>query len=255
MATVNYSFVPQAGYTGDYEIKVYKLTTDLEVNSEVKSSPHANPVVGSLFVATVEPYYVKVFAVDCDNKLVAMDIYYPEEGTCTAPGAPSFTDITDTTADATWAAPGGTEDSFTWFLYKFDDAELVEIDNGTVVPAAKDLTGLTKNTKYRLLIYSNCGADHSSSVYNDFETTGPEINGSVELAGGDDVSVTIRSTTNMNEYGIDGEVGDRQIPFDEYEIIAFNNGGCGGATIDPPLFSTFVLDAGNDTVNIEIVCP
>lgn len=252
MADVNYSFPPQAGYTGIYRIKVYKLATDLEVATEDKISPHANPVTGSLFVATIEPYVVKVFAVGCDNKLVGTDLVYPDNGLCDPPAAIVFSDITNGTATASWTAPGSPPASYDWYLFEMIGGNLVSVSGGNVAIAEVDLTGLKKNTKYRLYVVSNCDGDGvSSEIHNDFTTTGPETNGTVELDSDDNVRVTIRSTTNQNEYGIDGEEGERSIPFDEYEIIEYAGTEC---PIDPPVNTLFTLDEDNDTFTITVAC-
>jgi hypothetical protein len=197
---------------------------------------------------------LKIYAVGYANKLVGTQIVYPQNGTCGLPSDPVFSSITNTTAIATWGAPIGSSDSYNWYLYRISGGDLIFAGSGNVVPEELDMTGLLKNTKYRLIICTVCGTDNSSSAFNDFTTTGPELNGLVELNGGADVTVTIRSLTNSREYGIDGDVGSRIIPYDKYEVIRFT-AACEGATIDHALFSTFTLNAGNDTETIEISCP
>lgn len=260
MATINYTFTAQVGYTGNYVVKAYKLSTGAEMASVTRSPAYAIPVTGTLTVPTTEPHIVKVFAVGCDNALVGETIFYNQAGSCGAPSAPVITDITDTTADADWGPPiAGGVSGYTWFLYKIVGSELIYVTTGTVTPATVELAGLVKNTKYRLIVYGNCNGEgdpvdaHSVSVFEDFETTGPDIIGSVALDGGDGYTVTLRSTTNLNEYGIDGEVGSLDLPCDEYEIIRFT-APCEGATISPDLYTTFTLGAVFEPL-ITISCP
>lgn len=70
MATINFSFVPQVGYTGDYRVIVYASSNPtVAVNQVDITPPFTNPIVGSLAVPTLEEHIMKVFALTC-NKLV-----------------------------------------------------------------------------------------------------------------------------------------------------------------------------------------
>jgi len=124
------------------------------------------------------PHTVTVWAV-CENGIDGESndlVFEIEPGgepapACTAPGTVSFSSITATTANASWAPPDPVpDDGYAWELFK--DAVLVT--SGTTSSTSVNLTGLIGGETYTFRVKSLCEAGVSESSYSsgNFNTTG-----------------------------------------------------------------------------------
>lgn len=261
MATINYSFVPQTGYTGNYTVKAFKKSAPtVVVTSVVRTPVYTNPVTGTLTVPTYEPHTVAVYG--CDAKKVLEFDVIPPSASCPFPGEPVITDITETTATATWEeAPVPPAEGYNWRLLKNEGGVLSLVNSGNTDNLTVPITGMVAGGVYRFEIEGQCAEDSLSLPKGtDFDADAPAlVLGTVTLisnkaSGG---TVVVRSLTNLNSYTCIATTftNNISIPYDDYEIISYSfNEPCSSSSISPVLHSTFTLSAGHTNQNINIAC-
>lgn len=124
-------------------------------------------------------------------------------GGCDVPTDIVFSAITETTATASWTAPGTPPgDGYEWELLLGTSF----VDGGTEAGTSVNLTGLTGGLTYTLKVKSICttGVSESAFASNTFETSAPTDPTQVqweftELSGGNGtLSITVDGTPTVN---------------------------------------------------------
>lgn len=114
------------------------------------------------------------YRVTCpDGSYDEANIYGTVEGSepsCEPVSDVEASDIGIDTATVGWTASPSAPDEYGWQLFQCDDLGTI-VQQGTSASNSVDLTGLTPNTCYRMVVWAICGEDNTSdTAYGEFTT-------------------------------------------------------------------------------------